>query len=1598
MKTHSFMRVLSSKFSQGMHPLFTFLVLLALLFFAAASRADLNITPLPPFLSETKGTPLVMLNMSRDHQLFYKAYNEYTDLNGDGTVETQYRHSYKYYGYFDNQRCYTYDTGSERYVPARKVNSTDAYCGGTGEWNGNFMNWATMTRMDVVRRILYGGMRSTDDSIASGASLTVLERAHLPTDAHAFAKYYTGNDVRKLTPFDPATTTFTVTTSTGTATVTAQQITMCNATYRNGAVQYSHEAIAAPTIRVVDGNFALWNANERWQCNWNDDKSATDGYRNGNDFLYSGIGASDVSPTRATHGLGRTGALQGSYTARIEVCKTGLTDGFTDDEEGRCKLYPLGNYKPIGLLQKYGERSEAAFGLLTGSYNKNISGGVLRKNIGFFTDEVDLDDGQFKPAANGIVKTMNALRIYGYDYADGTYINSDSCSFQQIGLVEGKCSSWGNPMGEMYLESLRYLAGQSASSDFETSGLKDAAIGLTSVAWTDPHATSTVASFGDRLCRKNSIINFNASVTSYDGNQWAKASDLANFDTTKLANYTNKIGDAEGISATGSKWAVGLTGGPATADNDKLCTYKSISSLANVSGVCPEAPTYAGSYLAAGAALYAHTNPIRSDFTIPAANTRAFKVDTYSVALATGTPKISIPVPNNTGTFVVIQPAYRLDKGTAGTGGGTLVDFKVVVQTPTYGKYLINWEDSEQGGDYDQDLWGTLEYKVVGSAAAGYKIQVSTYARFESTNQPQGFGYVIAGTSGNDGVHFHSGIENFNYTETVAISVTPTTHINATGGCSNCNVQDDKTTAEYAMRGVSGNALRDPFWYAAKYGGFDQDKVSATYTLGSTLPVASWDSKGTAGANGADGVPDTYFYAIDPAELEKSLNQVFATILKAGGAAPAAATSSRTAAGGYVYVSTHSIKSQTSDADADASGEFLRYSFQPNGQVALSPDWDGGAKLTIQDWSTGRKILSRSSAGPIAFRWASLDTIQQAALNKNGVGTVDTKGQDRLEWLRGNNTKETVAGGLRARPRTKLGSIVNSTPWFTGRPSAGYSASQYGGGYPSFRAANTATNAVFVAANDGMLHAFDGVNGNELFAYIPQSVYSKLPAISDKNYALNSTTANNVNTDGSVMAADIKVGNDWNTYLFGSMGRGAKGVYALNVTAPQNVSEASPSAVAKWEFTTASMPNNTPDMADLGFIVGRTNAKTNGQPYQVGYMANGKWAAIYGNGYNSTSGNAALFILFTDGPPSGTATWTAGTHYVKIATGATGNGPNNGLSSPTPVDTDNDGKIDVIYAGDLKGNVWKFNVSDANPSNWKLATTGNVPLYQAKTGVSGTSTLAAQPITTAIQPFPHPQGGYQLVVATGKFLESIDYPQVPVQFKNSVYGIYDRPGNVSTLTVGRTNLVEQAISFNSGSNIRSISKNTVSYTIKDGWFFDLPDSSEGVGFNPLYEDVRRVNLKSIAPESTSDGCRYDSIGYDMTLDPISGGPIAGLIPGATSETTGALGASTLNSFEYARGGVYPVGSGTGGGTPPVPPDCVAGSPNCVCNPASATECKTCEPGKPCCVSWDLASCSPNQCTFRTQSALGSGGIDTKERFGSCNDGRLTWREILRINN
>ena len=161
----------------------------------------------PPIINQT-ATPIVMLNVSNDHQLFYKAYTDYDDLDGDGLLsdDKTYNDEVSYYGYFDPEKCYKYTgaVASGEFVPSgTAIGTNDHHCDSiSNSWSGNFMNWLTMSRMDVLRKVLYGGKRSTDTT-----TKTVLERAHIPDDNHAWAKYYDngGSDLDKYTPYTNAT-------------------------------------------------------------------------------------------------------------------------------------------------------------------------------------------------------------------------------------------------------------------------------------------------------------------------------------------------------------------------------------------------------------------------------------------------------------------------------------------------------------------------------------------------------------------------------------------------------------------------------------------------------------------------------------------------------------------------------------------------------------------------------------------------------------------------------------------------------------------------------------------------------------------------------------------------------------------------------------------------------------------------------------------------------------------------------------------------------------------------------------------------------------------------------------------------------------------------------------------------------------------------------------------------------------------------------------------------------------------------------------------------------------------------------------------------
>ena len=560
----------------------------------------------------------------------------------------------------------------------------------------------------------------------------------------------------------------------------------------------SHTNTNPPLIRVAAGNFALWTANERWQCLWNGENGKTnlqgggfDGVRsNGNQASLSEIDASAEFPSQGIHGVG-AGTAVGEFRVRVLACKWDAAKPTDTSWHGteRCTQYPSNNWKPTGLLQKYGDKEQIHFGLMTGSYTKNISGGVLRKNIGALSDtqpngEIHASTNGTFTAVGGIIKTLSAMRPYGYSYVDGStsrWTTARTSSLpssparrlrDNLGRHRRQLHELGQPDVGNLLRGDPLLCRRRQSR--QRASAADAGLRLCGRrherrrAWPAHRDLGRSAFAGqvlraaqrarvqceriDERRRQNDPYDLRSQLPRHQrGASTMRGADERR--RRRRRHYRQELFRRQGAR----QHAPGRPG-------FELCTGKTVTALGDVSGICPEGPTVAGSYLIAGIAQHARSNPIRTDIGIPANDAKSLKVTSYGIQLATNTPKLELDVPGKPGQKVVIQPIYRLDRSAGGgLGGGALVDMKYV-RPPTIvgginsGKVYLNWEDSEQGGDYDQDMWGSLEWSMDGTT-----IKVTTNAISASTANPQGFGYAISGTGATDGPHFYSGIYGFNF-------------------------------------------------------------------------------------------------------------------------------------------------------------------------------------------------------------------------------------------------------------------------------------------------------------------------------------------------------------------------------------------------------------------------------------------------------------------------------------------------------------------------------------------------------------------------------------------------------------------------------------------------------------------------------------------------------------------------------------------------------------------------------------------------------------------------------------------------------------------
>ncbi|WP_242112388.1 pilus assembly protein [Luteimonas aquatica] len=1383
-----------------------------------AGNNDYDVSQVPLFSGQSD-PPLMMLVMSRDEQLFNKAYPDYTDLNEDGKLDTTYQDRFDYAGYFDPKLCYAYNNG--KFKAAGQANGHKC----SNQWSGNFLNWVTMSRLDILRFVLYGGQRSTDNAT------TVLERANIPSDLHAWVKVYSGSDIGSYTPLSGPQT-------------------FCNT---------STGINSDPLMRVASGNWSEWAATAVRQCAKRGEVSS------GDDDRPSGT-ITDI-------------------TVRVEVCDPRASAA---NRESFCQKYSSGttdSFKPVGLLQTYGEAGRLRFGMVSGTFSKPRSGGVLRRNIGRLAgnsgtatgctagDEVDLSNGRFcnqTDGTEGIINTLSRLKLTQWNYSHvwndcntWGYLNrqgfsdAGNGSLNNPGTGTNDCNAWGNPLAEMYAEALRYVAGQTTATSAFAGGTD--LLGMPVPTWSDPYRAPERG--GNSFCATCNILVMSSGLPSFDSDEVPTVQPIA-----AAATATDNVGTGEGLSGS---YMVGrvvanqaeLAVGNSVNTHEDICTGKSLgAALSRARGLCPDVPSMEGSYLMSGLAHQARITDMRPGLQGKPAGYKN-TVTTYAVAMAENLPKFDIPVGNGK---ITLSPLCQANKsGTAKINGGSEdknwrtcflgsvgVGKKESRVSPYHvygrdlesdgsaGSFSLVWEDSLWGNDHDNDVVSMMTYCVGSACNANTNPRNTSYNGKDicwRSDSP------VCGANGSPSVGANEvlvRIENMSaYAGNAMMTGFTVTGSNDDGvkrlalrpGSSDNSIlttQADPPTnwfkpkvLKFTLGTSNAKLLESPLWYAAKYGGFKDSN-------GNNLPdlASEWSTR-------QPGTPDNYFLARDPSKLKTELDRIFAEA--AGSKAPTggAGGGARITGNSFTLEATYELKDGTvNDWIGNVRGVQVKQDGSAGNEI-----WNAEAKLPTA--SSRNKIFMvteptriradgtvSDEASAASFTGNNIPgTTREAKLASMGMPAIPTWFRSTysvntlVSYIKGDHSNERGKGAdsqktLRNRS-SALGDIINSTPEIASpRDDFGYAnwasfstvewKRKLGGSYGTYLTTKaTRTPVIYVGANDGMLHGFSAKNdasgGEELFAFIPSGSLDHLASLADPNLL------HRYYLDGPVTTSDVPFSaeGDWHTVLVGTQGAGGKSVFGLDVSTPGAFDDDD----VLWELSGKTVN-------ELGMVMGKPVVvpvkSTGGKP---------RWVAIFGNGVNSDSGAPVLFVVDAKD----------GTVLARLKPSETDYAVRNGLMSIAPVAlSNNDGIVDTVYGGDLQGNVWKFDLSDENPEDWTIAYSEQ-PLFTAKIGD------VAQPITGGIEVATGQGGGVNIFFGTGRYFVVGDNQisaDPPVQ---SLYGILDNLGAVRI--AGRDELVEQTISnvaLSNGYTTRDVSNNLVSYGTKRGWYIDLKvdDAAKGERF------------------------------------------------------------------------------------------------------------------------------------------------------------------------
>lgn len=647
------------------------------------------------------------------------------------------------------------------------------------------------------------------------------------------------------------------------------------------------------------------------------------------------------------------------------------------------------------------------------------------------------------------------------------------------------------------------------------------------------------------------------------------------------------------------------------------------------------------------------------------------------------------------------------------------------------------------------------------------------------------------------------------------------------------------------------------------------------------------------------------------------------------------------------------INSGQISTDEDDNGIVRTVSYQTS--YASDDNWSGDVKRFEKGWNSQTntfetreiwsaknqvpgaasrtiKIAGSSNSGLVNFTWDNAGETATAGTlayflsrDPENSNVADSRGSQRLSYLRGVRTGE----GTTFRQRSGvLGDFYSSTPAVVSGPRylINFSNQLEGNAAYSDFAESIAQRRprVYVGGNDGMLHGFNATTGVEEFAFIPTAVFPKLNKLTGTNYS------HEFYVDGPPTVADVFDGTEWRTILVGTLKAGGKSIFALDVTTPGQEK-------LLWEFDDTDLP------ADAQVKMGYSFS----QP-TIARLHTGTWAVVFGNGYessNNTNGKAALFIVDA----------MEGTLLKRLEVSGV-EGVANGLSTPKLGDYNADGVADYAYAGDLQGNVWRFDLlrngrSDSAPftreddgesaiGDFEVAY-GGEPLFSA----TSSNNDSRQPITSAPSLVRHPTGsGYLVIFGTGKFFETND-KDGDKTMPQTVYGIWDKQTlgeEASDPNISRSSLQEQEITTQvtvaaDGSSRQGlvISNNAVDWygsdtqSAQNGWWLDLRQNDGEMVVENMSQLGRTVFFQTLIPND--DPCGDGATNWTFAINPFTGGrtphnafdykPTSDVGTDNISairqdgEGGGTLSQNSDNSFQYCTGqectNIYPDPSSIG---------------------------------------------------------------------------------------